>query len=106
MEKLQFTIETDYFHILPTQKFLIELIEASTETRSIIGLEIPYKWLSEYTGDISAYTITGRRTERLVDMTRDLVNVKKGESISLIFDDSVSVDYINNFKGKIEQLFK
>jgi hypothetical protein len=106
MQKLQFTIESDYFHILPTQRFLKELIEASTETRSIIGLEIPYKWPSESTDDIYAYTITGKYTKRLVDMTRALINVKRGESVSLTFDESVPQDYINGFKNRVEHLFK
>src|SRR4030042_736167 len=101
MQKLKFEIETDYFHLVPTQKFLKKLIEASTETQSIIGLEIVYERTSKSYDNVQPYTITGKRTERLVDMTRTLINAKTGESIILTFDDSVTQDYINDFKNKV-----
>ena len=102
MQKIQFTIETEYFHILPTQKFLKEVIGASKETGSTILLKTSY----EIPTRPSKYIINGNHTKKLTDMTAALINTKKGEKIDLVFDDSVLPDYISDFKNRVEHLFK
>lgn len=102
MKKLQFTIETDYFHIVQCRRLLEKLIEASKETHTKLTLTTYY----EIPTRRSEYTIDGYHTKKLVDMTDALLNTKNGERISVIFEDSVAQEYITNFKTKVGYLFK